>query len=178
MHLFPTNSCESFKTKLYRWYFNFYPAYRRTGGRVCFISEDWHETHIKLSLNWTTRNYVGTVFGGSIYGATDPVYMLQLLKILGDKYIIWDKSATVKFISPIKNRVYAKFELSREIIGEIKAQVAEHNKYIIHLPVKFVDKNAKVYAMITKTLYIANKEYYKSRSEIRKKASSSGSLVD
>jgi len=84
--------------------FNLVPAYRRTGARISFISEDFKEVHLKLRLKWTTRNYVGTVFGGSIYGALDPIYMVQLINILGGKYVVWDKAATIKFIRPIKKR--------------------------------------------------------------------------
>jgi len=43
-------------------------------------------------------------FGGSIYGALDPIYMVQLINILGGKYVVWDKAATIKFIRPIKKR--------------------------------------------------------------------------
>jgi hypothetical protein len=75
MPKFPTSRKESFKTKLNRFLFNIFPAYRRGGGRVAFISSDWYEVHVCLNLNWTTKNYVGSVFGGSIYAAIDPIYM-------------------------------------------------------------------------------------------------------
>ena len=61
--------------------FNLFPSYRRSGGRVCFISDNWKEVHIKLRYSWKTRNYVGSVFGGSIYAALDPIYMVQLICI-------------------------------------------------------------------------------------------------
>ena len=73
--IFKTDRKENFNSILNRWYFNFFPAYRRTGARVCFMSADIKEIHVKLRLYWATRNYVGTVFGGSIYGAVDPIYM-------------------------------------------------------------------------------------------------------
>ena len=74
---------ESFKTRWQRRGFNFFPAYRRTGGRLTYLADDYHEIHVKLPLSWRTRNYVGTIFGGSMYGAIDPVYMIMLIKILG-----------------------------------------------------------------------------------------------
>ncbi|HBE81322.1 MAG TPA: DUF4442 domain-containing protein, partial [Blastocatellia bacterium] len=64
---------ESFESKRFRWGFNLFPAYRGTGGRVTYIADDWKEVRVKLPLNWRTRNYVGTIFGGSIYGAVDPI---------------------------------------------------------------------------------------------------------
>lgn len=70
---------ESFKTRLMRWGFNFFPAYRRTGARITYVSADWQEVRISLPLNWKTKNYVGTIFGGSMYGAVDPVYMVMFI---------------------------------------------------------------------------------------------------
>ena len=78
MKFFETNRKESLKTKLLRFGLNFFPAYRGSGARAIFVSDDWKEVHIKLPLNWRTRNYVGTIFGGSMYSAVDPIYMLQL----------------------------------------------------------------------------------------------------
>ncbi|NNG27826.1 MAG: hypothetical protein HKM87_09895 [Ignavibacteriaceae bacterium] len=57
---------------------------------MCFISVDLKEVYVKLGLKWITRNYVGSVFGGSIYEALDPIYMVQLLNILENKYVVWD----------------------------------------------------------------------------------------
>lgn len=165
MTFFLTSRHENFISRVNRFVFNIFPAYRRGGGRVVFISSDWYEVHVKIGLNWTTRNYVGSVFGGSIYAALDPIYMLQLIKILGDDYIVWDKAATIKFIRPIKTKVMAKFELSYAIVQQILAETKANGKYVITLPVEFRDKGGVVYASATKDLYIATKEYYKNRQK-------------
>lgn len=159
--IFTTDKKENFKTKTFRMGFNLFPAYRRTGGRVRFISEDWKEIHISLGLNWKTRNYVGTVFGGSIYGALDPMYMIQLIKILGEKYVVWDKAATIKFIKPIQTNVYSKFLITDKILEEIISKVNSEQKYSIDLTTNFQDENKIIYAEVTKTIYIAEKDYYK-----------------
>lgn len=59
---------------LYRIGFNLFPAYRGTGARITHIEPDWSEIRAKVPLNWRTRNYVGVTFGGSMYGAVDPLY--------------------------------------------------------------------------------------------------------
>ena len=163
MLIFPTLYKESFVTRVARYAFNFFPAYRRGGGRVLFISANWQEIHVKIALNWATRNYVGSVFGGSLYAAIDPIYMLQLIKILGDKYIVWDKAATIEFVRPVKSVVYARFELNNEIIQKVKEQVLQHGKYFLELPVLLCDANENTYVKASKVLYIADKEYYKNK---------------
>ena len=37
---------ESFRTCLYRWGFNFFPAYRGTGARITYIAADWREVRV------------------------------------------------------------------------------------------------------------------------------------
>lgn len=161
--IFKTDKKETFRSRMFRLFFNFFPVYRRTGARVTFISEDTSEIHIKLKLKWTTRNYVGTVFGGCIYAAADPIYMLQLIQLLGDDYVVWDKAASVKFIKPVRNTIYSRFVITEEILREIKTKVAAEQKYVMDIPAQWVDAEGTVYAEVIKTLYIADKEYYKNR---------------
>lgn len=162
--LFVTEKKENFKSIVYRIGFNFFPAYRRTGGRIYFLSEDWRDIHISLSLTWKTKNYVGSVFGGSIYGALDPIYMIQLINILGKDYVVWDKAAAIKFLKPIRENVFARFLISDQILSEIRSKVETDKKCTIDLVTDFQDENGIKYAEVTKTLYIADKEYYKKRN--------------
>lgn len=148
---------ESFESKRFRWGFNLFPAYRRTGGRVTYIADDWKEVRVKLPLNWRTRNYVGTIFGGSIYGAVDPIYMLMLIKILGRGYTVWDMAATIRFRKPGKETLYVDLTLSEDEVDEIKrlAEDARSIDRIYELELK--DRSGDVCARIEKTIYIAKK---------------------
>jgi hypothetical protein len=148
---------ESFRSKRFRWGFNLFPAYRGTGGRVIYIADDWHEVRVKLPLNWRTRNYVGTIYGGSIYAAIDPIYMLMLMRILGDGYVVWDKAANVRFRKPGEGTLFADFMLTPDEIGEIRdlAQNARSIDRIYNVELK--DSSGVVHAQIEKTLYIAKK---------------------
>lgn len=163
MKLFETDRHESFSSWLRRWRFNFFPAYRRTGARICFVSSDWKEVHIKLSLKWSTRNYVGTVFGGSLYGAVDPIYMIQLIMILNGKYVVWDRSATIKFIKPVTQTVKARFLITDHLIEQIEEKMKTDKEYIFDLSVEFQDKNGKIYALVIKQMYVADKDFYRQK---------------
>jgi acyl-coenzyme A thioesterase PaaI-like protein len=148
---------ESFRSKTFRWGFNLFPAYRGTGGRLIYIADDWREVRVKLPLNWRTRNYVGTIYGGSIYGAIDPIYMLMLMKILGPEYTVWDKAAKVRFRKPGKGALFADFQLSADEIDEIKA-LAETSRSLDRIyNVELKSNDGVVHAEIEKTLYIAKK---------------------
>ncbi len=165
--VFKTDKKENFKSKLKRLAFNCFPAYRRTGARIYFLSDDWRDIHITLGLSWKTKNYVGTVFGGSIYGALDPMYMIQLINILGSEYVVWDKSAVIKFLKPIKKNVFARFIITDDILADIISKIKAEKKYSIDLTTNFQDENGIIYAEVIKTIYIADKEYYKNRKNLK-----------
>ena len=71
---------ETLRTKAMHWAFNLFPCFRGTGGRITFISGDLHYARIAVPLNWRTRNYVGTIFGGSMFGAVDPIYLVMFIE--------------------------------------------------------------------------------------------------
>ena len=91
---------ESFTTRLMRWGVNWLPAYRRTGAQITYIARDYCEVRVKHPLNWKTRNYVGTLFGGSTFGAVDGIHLVMLIKLLGSDYVVWDKASTIRFKQP------------------------------------------------------------------------------
>jgi acyl-coenzyme A thioesterase PaaI-like protein len=148
---------ESFKRRLFRCGFNFFPAYRGTGGRVIYVADDWHEVRVKLPLNWRTRNYVGTIYGGSIYGAIDPIYMLMLIKILRPEYTVWDKGAKIRFRKPGRETLFVRFKMTADEVAEIRrsAEIFKSVDRIFRLELK--SREGVVHAEIEKTLYISKK---------------------
>ncbi len=146
---------ESFAKKIERFKFNLFPAYRGSGGRIAYISDDYHEIHVKLPLNWRTKNYVGTIFGGSMFAATDPIFMVMLLKILGSNYLVWDKSTNIRFKRPGKTTLFAKFIITPEEISEIKEQLEATKSIDKVYKIELKDEKGKIHAIIEKTIYIS-----------------------
>ncbi len=148
---------ESFATKFDRLKFNLFPAYRGTGAKVIYIADDYREIRVKIPLNWRTRNYVGTIYGGSMYSGIDPIYMLMLIRNLGKNYIVWDKAATIRFKRPGKETLFADFVLTQAELDEIR-EILEMKKSVDRIyNIELKDKDGKVHALVEKTLYIAKK---------------------
>jgi acyl-coenzyme A thioesterase PaaI-like protein len=145
---------ESWATKRTRWGFNLFPAYRGTGARVTYIAADWHEVRIRLPLSWRTRNYVGTIFGGSLYGAVDPMYMIMLIHILGSGYTVWDKAATIRFQKPGRSTLTARFLLEAAEIAEIRRLLETAPSVDRVYTVDLVDAAGTVHASVAKTVYV------------------------
>jgi hypothetical protein len=149
---------ESWSTRLERWKFNLFPAYRGTGGRVTYIRRDWSEVRIAVPLSWRTRNYVGTIYGGSLYGAVDPVYMLMLMKSLGPAYVVWDKAATIRFRRPGRSRLTATFLLSPDVVAGIREELTRAPKLDRVFVLDLVDRDGVVHAVVEKTIHVSRRE--------------------
>ncbi len=147
---------ESLTSRLFRWRFNLYPAYRGTGARVVYIAADFREICIRLPLSWRTRNAVGTIFGGSLYSAVDPVYMIMLMRLLGREFIVWDKSAEIRFRKPGKTTLYATFRIEEKELTAIREASREGPIDRVY-NVDLVDCDGAVHASVTKTIYIRQK---------------------
>jgi acyl-coenzyme A thioesterase PaaI-like protein len=145
---------ESLASRRVRWWFRLFPAYRGTGGRVTYVSSDFREAHVELPLSWRTRNRVGTIFGGSLYAAVDPVYMILLMQILGTGYTVWDKAASIRFRKPGKTTLFARFLLTEEEIATIRTLSAEARSIDRVYTVDLADADGVVHASIEKTIYI------------------------
>jgi hypothetical protein len=158
--LFETRRKQALKTFFFRFIMNLSPVYSGTGGKISFISGDWKEVHVSLPLNWRTRNYVGTIFGGSLYAAADPILMLQFIQILGKEYIVWDKSASIRFRKPANQALRMQFLVQDKIIETIIKEVSEKGYYEFTETLNWLNKDGVIYATVDKTLYFADKAYY------------------
>jgi acyl-coenzyme A thioesterase PaaI-like protein len=145
---------ESWASRKMRWGFNMLPAFRGTGGRVTYIAGDFREARVELPLDWRTRNYVGTIFGGSLYGAVDAMYMILLIKILGPAYTVWDKAATIRFVKPGRSTLYARFLLEEEEIRTILELLETLPSVDRIYRVDLIDSARVVHASVEKTIYI------------------------
>jgi hypothetical protein len=134
-----------------------YAPYLGAGVRVTHIADDFLTVHVEMPLRFYNRNYVGTHFGGSLYSMCDPFYMLMLINILGPEYIVWDKSAAIRFKRPGKGTVKAVFEIPAERVAEIKAAADSMGKVEPQFQVLVMDEEGQIVAEIDKLLYVRRK---------------------
>ena len=145
---------ESARTRLARWGFNWFPAYRGTGGRITYIAADWREIRVALPLSWRTRNYVGTIFGGSMYGAVDPILMVMLIRLLGRNYVVWDKAATIRFRRPGRTTLHARFVVPEAETDAIRRALESGPATDRAYDVELADDGGVVHATIHKVVHV------------------------
>ena len=154
----------SWRARMVRLGFNFHPAFRGTGGRVVHVAKDLRHIRIRLALNWKTRNIVGSLYGGSLFAITDGAHPMMLMAALGDNYIVWDKAASIRYRKPGYTTLYGDFVLRKEEIAEIRAALLEVPELERTFLVELKDDQGTVHTIVERTVYIAEKNYYRQKA--------------
>ena len=138
---------ESLRTRLLRWKFNLHPAYRRSGARIAYIDATLREVRVRLPLNRATRNLNGTIYGGSIYSAVDPVHAVMLVSLLGPRdYMAWTKEAHVRFRRAARTELTARFVLEAEDVRAVREEIERAGRVERRYTVELVDAHGHVCA--------------------------------
>jgi hypothetical protein len=140
------------------WSFKLFGCYRGTGARVKYVAPDWREIRVEIPLSWRTRNYVGTIFGGSMYGAVDPIYMLILIRRLGPEYVVWDKAAGIQFKKPGRSTLHARFTITDEDLASLKSALESARSVDRIYTVDLVDGSGTVCATVEKVIYVRRRQ--------------------
>jgi acyl-coenzyme A thioesterase PaaI-like protein len=141
-----------------KFFLNRYAPYKGAGIEVEHIDFKNYYIRVKMPLTSKNRNIVGVHFGGSLYSMVDPFYMLLLMHHLGNKYIVWDKAASIQFLSPGRSTVYADIRLSADEIQTVKNLTEDyapiHREYDLDI---YDDRGTRI-AIVHKTVYIRRKK--------------------
>jgi hypothetical protein len=135
---------------LYLW--NFYPPYFFSGIRIRRVAHDFTSAELTLRLRWWNRNYLGTMFGGSIYSMCDPIHMVMLMHLLGPDYIVRDKGAEVRFLKKGLGLATARFDIDTKTVAEIwnDPNEVQERRFVARV----TDDAGDVIAEVVKTLHI------------------------
>jgi hypothetical protein len=137
---------------------NFWPPFLGAGIHIGEVSPDLRSVKVHLRLRWWNRNYVGTQFGGSMFMMTDPFFMVMFLQNLGRDYIVWDKVASIRYLKPGRTHVTAHFQLTEEILLQIRRQLENQEKMDWQATVPIKDENGETVAEVDKVIYIRRKK--------------------
>lgn len=125
--------------------------------RVTKVSPDFKEMEARMKLHWYNKNLFGTQFGGSLFSMTDPFYPMMLMMNIGGKHIIWDKSASIEFVSAVKTEVRASFKLSDERLQRITEEAKDGEPHFVDFKVDILDLDDNLVARCTKVVYVRRK---------------------
>ena len=153
----------AWRARMVRLGFNLHPAFRGTGGRVEHVAHDLSHIRIRLPLNWRTKNIVGSLYGGSLFAVTDGVHPMMLMAALGDGVIVWDKAASIRYKKPGYSTLYADFSLDADEVADIRKSLRQHPELDRTYLVELKDEHGTVHTVVERTVYIADKNYYRQK---------------
>lgn len=134
--------------------FNLWGPFRGAGIRLTELSPDWRHARVELRKTLTNRNYVGTHFGGSLFAMTDPFYMVMLMRNLGGDYIVWDKTASIDFVSPGRGTVHCEFHIDDALMERIKREAASGAPTFPEFDIDVLNTEGQVVARVHRKLYV------------------------
>jgi acyl-coenzyme A thioesterase PaaI-like protein len=149
------------KAWLAKFIMNLWPPFLLTGIHISHISKDFRQATVEMRMRWWNKNIVGSHFGGSLFAMTDPFYMLLLMANLGNRYLVWDKCATIDFIKPGYGTMTAEFTVTDEMLANIRVQTESGSKYLPVYDVHIMNAQAQEVALVKRTLYVRKKKQYR-----------------
>lgn len=114
---------------------------------------------VKISKSLFNKNYNGSIFGGTIYAATDPFYALlfdQLLQRQGFKIRVWLKSASIQYLKPGRSALFFTIMVTDDMLNDAIEALNTHGKFVKAYPMEIKDKSGQVCATVMNEVYIRN----------------------
>ena len=139
-------------------YFKYWPPYLASGISVKEFDLDEGYVVSQMKLSPWNANFFGTMFGGSLYSMCDPFYVFILAHQLGRDYYIWDIESNIKFLKATKKKVFARFEVTKSELLEIKSKADSGEKVHQVFETRIVDEEGVIIADLKKVIYIKAKK--------------------
>jgi len=142
-----------------KWAMRFYPPLFFQRIWVIKFDKGFTGVHVKISKSFLNINYNRTIFGGTIFSASDPFFALlfdQLLQRRGLKCRVWLKSAEIKYLKPGKTNLYFTISLSEEQIIEAETTLSTVGKFIKAYPLNIFNSKGVLCATVINEIYIRN----------------------
>jgi hypothetical protein len=114
---------------------------------------------VKIGKSIINTNFNGSIFGGTIYGATDPFYAVlfdQLLQRRGFKVRVWLKSASIQYLKPGRSHLYFTIVITDEMLEEASAALHTIGKFVKAYPMEIKDVDGVICATVMNEVYIRN----------------------
>ena len=137
---------------------NQYGPYVGAGVEVTHIAADASEVRVRMRLDDSNRNLVGTHFGGSLYAMVDPHLMILLMRQLGPEYTVWDRSATIDFVAPGRGLVSAVVRLPASEVEPVREATRDGAPAYPEWSIDITNEAGDVVATVRKTLYVRRKD--------------------
>ncbi len=145
--------------KMLKWAMRFYPPLFFQRIWVIKFDKGFTGVHVKISKSFLNVNYNRTIFGGTIFSASDPFFALlfdQILQRRGLKCRVWLRSAEIRYLKPGATNLYFTISLSEEQIKEAEIILLTEGKFVKAYPMNIFSSEGLLCATVINEVYIRN----------------------
>lgn len=114
---------------------------------------------VKINKSLFNKNYNGSIFGGTIFSATDPFYALlfdQILQRKGFKVRVWLKSASIHYLKPGRDDLFFSILITESMIDDAVLALNDVGKFVKAFPMEIKNKDGEVCATVLNEVYVRN----------------------
>lgn len=143
-----------------KWLMCLYPPMLLQRIWVQKIHKGFKGADIKINRSLFTSNFGKTIFGGTIFSATDPFYAIlfgQILKHKGYNITVWLKSASIQYLKPGRTDLYYSIFITEEMINEVESELNNKGVFVKTYPIEVYSKNGELCAVAKNEIYIRKK---------------------
>jgi hypothetical protein len=147
-----------------KWIMRLYPPMLFQRIWVKKIHKDFRGIDIKINRSLFTSNLGNSIFGGTIFSATDPFYALlfgQIMQHKGYKITVWLKSAEIQYLKPGRTDLHYTIIITDAMIEEAEQALSKEGKFIKEFPIDIYDKSDTLCATALNEVYIRNLQFIK-----------------
>lgn len=147
-----------------KWVMRLYPPMLFQRIWVKKIHKDFKGIDVKINRSLITTNLGNSIFGGTIFSATDPFYALlfgQIMQHKGFKITVWLKSAEIQYIRPGRTDLYYTLIITDEMIEDAEKALVSEGKFIKAYPIDIFDTSGELCATALNEVYVRNLEFIK-----------------
>ena len=145
--------------KTLKWALSLYPPLFFQRIWVKKFHKGFRGVDVKINKSLLNNNYNGSIFGGTIYAATDPFYAIlfdQLLQREGFKVRVWLKSASIQYLKPGRSTLFFTILITDEMLNEAIEALNTTGKFIRAYPMEITNKQGEVCATVMNEVYVRN----------------------
>ncbi|MDF3076221.1 MAG: hypothetical protein K0S09_110 [Sphingobacteriaceae bacterium] len=123
------------------------------------IGKGFRSVEVKISKSIVNLNYNRSIFGGTIFTASDPFYSLifdQILRRKGYKVRVWLKSASINYLKPGRTNLHFTVSLRDEDIAEACEALDTVGKFVKAYRMEMYDEHGLHCVTVSNEVYIRN----------------------
>lgn len=140
-----------------KWVLNLYPPFFFNRIRILDVAPGCRGCRIRIKKSVFTRNLQGTIFGGTIFSAADPMHAILLWQILareGRVVQAWLRSARIHYTRAAATDLTLDVELSDADVHDALVALNEKGRFSRTFKTSAIDREGRVCAEIETEVYL------------------------